>query len=93
MIHIKCNQNLFVLDLIKPGKAMAMGRERFIHIVSKNKQIQIWHHQLGHISNARVVRVSKLVDGINIDKAEYNSKEVFIDSNLSKIDKQPISSQ
>lgn len=60
--------------------AMAIGRGRPTHLVSKNKKIRIWHRRLGHASNARVVRTSKLVDGIDLDGNKYDPTEVFIDS-------------
>lgn len=91
VVHVKCNWNLFVLDFIKPRKVMTMDYERFTHIISKQKQVRIWQRRLRYISNTRVVRASKLVDGIIIDNnAEYNSKEIFMDSNLSESDKQSI---
>lgn len=52
------------------------------HFVSQNKQICIWHCRLTHISNARVIRASKLVEGINLaltDK-KYDPMEVLINS-------------
>lgn len=75
--HAKRNRSLFILDLVKLGRAMhvttsspprimAVGRGRPTHIVSKNKRIRIWHRRLGHGSNARVIRASKLVDAIDI---------------------------
>ncbi len=61
------------------------GRGRPTHLVSQNKRIRLWHRRLVHISNARVVRVSKLVDGISLDQddKEYNPAKVFIDSDDS----------
>lgn len=77
-----------MLDFIKSKKTITMGCGRLTQIVSKNKQIQIWHHQLEYANNVKVVRVSKLVNKINIDNIKYNPKEVFINSNLSKTDEQ-----
>lgn len=37
--HVRYDQNLFVLDSIKLGKAMAISRRRPRYIVSNNKQI------------------------------------------------------
>lgn len=42
---------------------------KFTYIVYKNKIIRIWHYQLEYVSNTRVVRVSKLVDRINISNS------------------------
>lgn len=60
--------------------AIAIGRGRPTHFISKNKKIRIWHRRFGHVSNARVVKTSKLVDGIDLDRNKYNFTEVFIDS-------------
>lgn len=87
VIYTKQDRNFFVFDLIKSEKAMAIACERPRHVITKNKQIQIWHCRLKYASNARVVRASKLVDGININSTKYNPEEVFINSNLSEIDK------
>ena len=91
----KRNHNLFTLDLAMPGqimsaisRAMAItGRGRPTHLVSQNKRIRLWHRRLAHASNARVVRASKLVDGIDLGpKKEYNPVEVLIDSEESDAD-------
>ena len=60
-------------------------RGRPTHLVSQNKHIRLWHRQLAYVSNARIVRVSKLVDGISLDQddREYNLAEVFVDSDDS----------
>lgn len=94
----KRDRNLFTLNLAQPGKAMAiiskqpkamaMTRQgRPTHLVSQNKRIRLWHRRLVqvHISNARVVRASKLVDGINlnISDQEYDPAEVLVDSDDS----------
>ena len=96
----KRDRNLFTLELAQPGRAMAtikavsilpkamaiQGRGRPTHLVSQNKRIRLWHRRLAHISNGRVVRASKLVDGIQLghdDDKEYNPAEVLIDSDDS----------
>lgn len=91
--HAKRVQNLFTLDLAAPGQAMSVrsramtitGRGRPTHLVSQNKRICIWHRRLGHISNARVVRASKLTDGIalGLQDKEYDPAKVLIDSDDS----------
>lgn len=64
---------------------MALRRRDWaMHLVSKNKKIRIWHRQLGHASNARVIRAATLVNGINFQKAKYDPSEVFIDLKESK---------
>lgn len=71
---------------------MAVDYKRSKHIVSKNKHIQIRHCWLRYISNVKVINISKLVDGIDIDSTKYNPEEVFIGSNLSEINEQSINS-
>lgn len=89
----KRHRNLFILDRAIPetmmkvrNLAMATGRGRPTHLVSKNKKVRIWHRRLGHASNARVIRASKLVDGIDIKDNEYDPTEVFIDSDTEDDD-------
>lgn len=89
----KRDWNLFTFNLVQPGKAMTVvnkrrkaiaiiGRGRPTHLVSQNKYIRLWHRQLGYISNVHIVRVSKLVDGIDLDmkNKEYDPAEVLLDS-------------
>ena len=67
-------------------------RDRPTYLFSSNPQIQLWHRRLGHASNARVVQVSKLVDGIElgeittepIDKSQSFDSEAEFDSNVDK---------
>lgn len=61
------------------------GKGRPTHLVSRNKRIRLWHRRLANVSNARVVRASKLVDGIDIGLKEYDPAEVFIDSDDSEV--------
>lgn len=66
------------------------GWGRPTHFVSQNKRIRLWHQQLGYTINARVVRVFKLVDGIDLDmeNKEYDSAEVLLNSDdLNNSDK------
>ena len=85
----KKSHNLFTLDLAMPGqimsaisRAMAItGRGRTTHLVSKKKRIRLWHRRLAHVSNARVVKASKLVEDIDLGPAKkYDPTEVFVDS-------------
>ena len=85
----KRSHNLFTLDLPMPGqimsaisRAMAItSRGRPTHLVNKNKRIRLWHRRLAHVSNAQVVRASKLVESIDLGPAkEYDPTEVFVDS-------------
>lgn len=87
--QIRLDQIFFILDFIKSEKAMTTSQRRPIHIVNKNKQIHIWHCRIDHVSIAKIIRISKLVNVINIYNTEYNSEKVFIDFNISKIDELP----
>lgn len=89
-------RNLFILDLARPGRAMATisqkamaitGRGRPTNLLSQNKRIRLWHRRLAQVSNARVVRAAKLVDGINLDIEDkgYDPVEVIIDSDDSDV--------
>lgn len=63
------------------------GKGRPTHLVSQNKRIRLWYRRLTHANNVRVVRASKLVDGINLGlKKEYNLVEVFVNSKDSDAD-------
>lgn len=57
------------------------------HFISQSKFFCLWHQRLVYMSNARVVRASKLTDGINLDNKnkEYNPVKIFIDSNKSNV--------
>ncbi len=70
------------MAIAKRARAMAItGRGRPTHLVSQNKRIRLWHRRLAHVSNARVVRASKLVGGIDLGPTkEYDPAEVFVDS-------------
>ena len=95
----KREQNLFTLNLADPGKAMAVispsdnikhramamtGRGHPTHLVSQSKRVQLWHRRLAHASNTRILRATKLVDGIKLDDdKEYDPAEILIDSDDS----------
>lgn len=96
--HAKRNRSLFILDLVKPGRAMhvttsspprimAVGRGRPTHIVSKNKRIRIWHRRLGHGSNVRVIRASKLVDAIDIGATPITIPKKYLSTPTCQISK------
>ena len=92
----KRHRNFLILDRAIPetvmkvsNLAMATRRGRPIQLVSKSKKIRIWHRRLGHASNARVSRASKLVDGIVIEDREYDPTEIFIDSDTEGNDDTP----
>lgn len=56
------------------------GRGQPTHLMSQNKCICLWHHRLAHVSNAQVVKTSKLVRDIDLGLTKkYNLAEVFVD--------------
>lgn len=87
--HAKRERNLFTLDLAAPSQVMSAramairGRGRPSHFESQKKRIRLWHRRLAHANNTRVVRVSKLINGVDLNLAngkEYDPSEIFIDS-------------
>lgn len=63
------------------GTAMTVtGRGRPTHLLSTNKRVRLWHRRLGHPSNARVVRASKLTTGIDLRNKDYDRSEIYSDS-------------
>lgn len=81
---VKSERNLFTLDLAAPNQAMSARviviREKGCpkHLVSENKRIRLWHQYLAHVSNARVVKTFKLVDGIDISLKKYEAAKISI---------------
>lgn len=87
------NQNLFILELAQPGKAMmatiktisirpnamAMTRQgRPTHLVSQNNHICISHCRLTYISNSRVMRTSRLINNIDLGMENKEHKSAEI---------------
>ena len=71
---------------------LVQGRGRPTYLLSSNPQIRLWHRRLGHASNAKIVQVSKLVDGIDleeittepIDEPQSSNSEPESDSDVDK---------
>ena len=87
-------RNLFILDISPPLKTILVrDRGRPTYLLSSNPQIRLWHCRLGHTSNARVVQVSKLVNGINlgeittepIHEPQSSNSEPESDSDVDKL--------
>ena len=71
--------NFFVLETESGNKTMLVrGRSCPTYLLSSNSQIWLWHHRLGHASNARIVQASKLVNGIALGE-----ESGFIDESYS----------
>lgn len=87
--HTRRDQNLFILDLVTPNKAMQVtGHGRPTHLVSKNKKVRVWHWRFGHASNARIIRASKLLTEMGDFNSAYNPSEVYSDFEQSGSDDQ-----
>ena len=85
--HARRDQNLFILDLAIPNKAMQVTEcGRPTHLVSKNKKVRVWHWRFGHASNARIIRASKLLIGMGDFNSAYNPTEVYSNSEQSGSD-------
>ena len=89
------HKNLFVLitdtDLSRDKTMLVRGRDQSTYSLSSNRQIQLWHCYLGNASNARVIQVSKLVDGIDlgeitgpIDDSHFSDSQLEFDSDSDK---------
>lgn len=60
-------KNLFVLNTLSLLRTMLVKERNWpIYLISKNLQISLWYRQLGHISNVRVIKPSKLTNNIRI---------------------------
>ena len=80
-------KNLFVLDTrsLSDKVMLVKGRGRPTYLLSKNPQIKLWHHRLGHALNARVIKASKLTNGIDITiKDDQQSLEKCFSSDSEK---------
>lgn len=66
---------------------------RSTYLLSKNPRIRLWHQQLDHLSNARVVEAFKLTDRIDITikKSQQIQEEPF--SSNSKVDNEDKNSE
>lgn len=73
------------MQVTQPPRAMMTeGRGRLTHLISKNKQVKIWHRRLGHASNTRVIRASRLLIEMEDFNIEYNLAKVYSDSKESE---------
>lgn len=75
--YAKKSYNLFILDCAIPGKVIILKKkDKLTHLVNQNKKIRIWHQNFSHISNTKVVCISKLVNKIILDfQSKYNLKK------------------
>lgn len=59
------------------------GRGKPTYLQSQNPEIRLWHKCLRYMNNARIIHISRLVDGIKIDdlsnkvqKNQYSSSDI-----------------
>lgn len=73
-------KNLFVFNIQIPGKIMLVKRRRkLIYLFNKNPQIRLWYRKLGYASNARILKASKLTNGIDILEKVLIKEKFFFD--------------
>ncbi len=61
-------------------------RGRPSHFISRNKRVRIWHRRIENTSNTRIIRISKLLTGIEDFNTEYDPEEVYNDLEQSTSD-------
>lgn len=82
-------KTLFVLDIhTLPDKAMSSKkRDRSTYLLSKNPHIRLWYQKLLniYISNAGVVKASKLNDGVDITIDKGQEERFYSDPKLYNV--------
>lgn len=63
-------------------KTIAIKWKGSIYLISKNKQVLVSHGRMGHINNAKIIRVLKFFDGIKLNE-NYDSTEISSNSKES----------
>ena len=58
-----------------------------MHLVSKNKRVRMWYRRFGYATNARIIRVLKLLTGIDSFDNTYDCIKIYNDSEQSVLDK------
>ena len=95
IVHMRRDQNLFILDLITPRKVLqvsnakataTVSQNRPTHLISKNKRVRIWHQRIGHASNSRIIRASKLISGMGNFNTKYGLSEIYSNSKYEDSD-------
>lgn len=56
---------------------LSKRRGKPTYLCSKNLQIRLWYQMLGHVSNIKVVKVSKLNDRVDIIVKKGQEKSFF----------------
>ena len=50
-----------------------IGHKQSIYLISKNKKVRVWHYKFVYISNAKIIKTSKLFTGMRDFNKKYNS--------------------
>lgn len=75
------------MQVTQPPRAiMTQGRGRPTHLISKNKQIRIWHQRLSYASNARVIRALRFLTGIGDFNTKYDLAKVYSNFEESELE-------
>lgn len=78
--HARKDRNLFILTLATPIRIMqVIDSGQLTHLVSKNKKVRVWHWRFRQISNAQIVRASKLFNNIGDLSNMYNLTKIYSD--------------
>ena len=61
-------KNFFILNsqLFSDKAILVKGKWILTYLFSNNLQINLWHHRVKYVLNARIIKVSKLINNINI---------------------------
>lgn len=63
-------------------------KSQLMYLLSKNLQIKLLHRQLGYASNTKVVKISKLSNGIKIMMDKEQQEEHFFSDFKSETESQ-----
>lgn len=82
--NAKKDQNLFILDFttsrnvgqVNTQAIMIIELGRLIYLVNRIKKVYLWYRKFGYASNARIIRVSKLLTEIKDFGKNYNLVEI-----------------
>lgn len=62
------------------------GHRRPTYFVSHIKKICIWHQRFGYASNVKIIRASKLLDGISNLSGQYDPAEIYKNFEASDVE-------
>lgn len=80
IVYAKRDRNFFVLELATPNNMMQITKySQPTHLVSKSRQVRIWHLRFRYANNARIIKVLKLLTGIGNFSKVYNLIKIYSD--------------